>query len=1781
MDESLEATIDGKKVTVIDGEKEFEISAGRKQLVIRQKGSDTEFITDRFRIWRNDKTRCEVKLIAGKLLVSHDGKQIMSKRLSGNIEAPAYLESTDGDALESLPTVASTPAEQRRAQTTASLQWILENFPERRQSIAEAYLKAGDEENAKRVLATVPRITPKAKGALELAKLLESRDKFEEAADSYLEAYRAQPNVLSSAHLPTIKRGKRVREFVNVFTEANLRKLGYIDPSAEIARALLQDEATREYGDEFLRRVWAARPGKHSDLLANGPDSIWRDLPDPAYFLRLKVIPRDISSEGAGWDRFTLESHRDRDGTGSGVPVILKPLLTDTDAVREVAREVESKLEQHPQWIAGVAVLGFLEAELGHDQRATELWETVLAETDSPFPGQSAWMFGLSMQGKSKAIDRLAVRLFERSLAEDREPTLALRVSALQSLALLYAKYDRRQDARRLLYRLADPEDDQVVHCSCSLPPRTNTARCTECHQKERSLFNYTVMSSRLSEIGYPVDALLSLAHIDASFANAYGSDEGWASANTNAPDLESAGRETFQPVRRQVLKAMTPKAVLNALESGVSVGSGLSKMVIAEAATQIDLMVTVRGENGKSTLYSPVIELFELAASSDQDNETVVRINELLSEELRRHPENVEAAIAATVFAFVRNKLAAAEKRLETLNDLIRDTEVQRGDVALWLVARLAIRNDRTRDIGRRLADRALAAAGDRKNALWKEAIDDEWKTLATIESASPSIEALFNAKIAFGQAKRLERRGEVADAANAYLEAFRGDASLLDYESFRTIKKANRVRDFVEIFDADRLLLAPLTGNPLERIAKDLMEDPETRHDGRELLHQMWDARADDQWPLLANPPKDAVFRIGAPLLEIRKQPYKNEKLPATDPDWTRFRANNTYEAKGRNGGLLQKLIPQLKDTVEQKIYLAKTAREVEQRLEQDPKWKAGVAVWAFLEAELGNEHRAIELIESVLTETEQPITCSAAMTFGQALEGRSDQLDRLVIRLYEKSVAEWGERELDYSLNLSPIQNLAGLYAKAGRREEARRLLLRLTVPEGIGAGGSQNTYVTCSWGSVLFDRSDVGPKNPYPKVRTEDQVTEDCMACHRKERNLFSYLSMSEMLTELGYPVDAKLSLARIDASFGNSYSSEASWRRSRTPRLAANNYFGPIREKVDEAITPQAVLGSLKSGAFNDIDLTNPVIAKDATRIDLMLSVRGENGRSTLFSPVVDILELAAKSNGDEAAVAKVGIDQLLAKEFTTHPENVEAGIVATVFAFLQGDFEAARKRSQKLNEHISATEPSPNDIALWLVARLALEWQDTESIGEAFTERALAAAEDSVDSLLGEAIKRERAAIAKIVALRRLRGPKDSAKSQGKSLLETATRGENFATWIAAVEASGLTDALSGPGPYTILVPTDDAFAKLPAPTLEGLFEPENKQTLTRILRYHLIPGRIPSRELSKADAIVTLADEPVYFAFEEGRLSANKAQVIATDMQSSNGLLHVIDEVLVPRSRTLIIQQDDVVEYDVAGNKTWEVELELPHEVWGLPTGERVVEHIPVETGKTKDDFGTLRGLIVYAAGDGPPLKQWSIPSSLLGATLLPDRFLVWTDEFVQRYDRNGSRLWATEFVWKGQKRVPLGVEPLPNGNLRIAFGTSNETFKTRPDTSVEINARGQVTRRIPYDPNINFLQRLPSGNSLVRVTVDRKDRLLEERDATGETIWSYQNDSGILTAQRLPSGDTLIGAIGQAKAIDLDGDLRWTPDKRLFKDSTSGYEAYRYYPVLAPKSRSNRSRK
>jgi uncharacterized surface protein with fasciclin (FAS1) repeats len=134
------------------------------------------------------------------------------------------------------------------------------------------------------------------------------------------------------------------------------------------------------------------------------------------------------------------------------------------------------------------------------------------------------------------------------------------------------------------------------------------------------------------------------------------------------------------------------------------------------------------------------------------------------------------------------------------------------------------------------------------------------------------------------------------------------------------------------------------------------------------------------------------------------------------------------------------------------------------------------------------------------------------------------------------------------------------------------------------------------------------------------------------------------------------------------------------------------------------------------------------------------------------------------------------------------------------------------------------------------------------------------------------------------------------------TLVEVATSNGSFTTLVAAIQAAGLESTLNGPGPYTVFAPTDAAFEALPAGTLDALLLPENKAVLTQILNYHVVSGNVPSSEVTTG-AVPSVEGTDLDVTAEGGTVTVNGAEVTQPDVQASNGVIHVIDTVLIPES--------------------------------------------------------------------------------------------------------------------------------------------------------------------------------------------------------------------------------------------------------------------------------------
>lgn len=138
------------------------------------------------------------------------------------------------------------------------------------------------------------------------------------------------------------------------------------------------------------------------------------------------------------------------------------------------------------------------------------------------------------------------------------------------------------------------------------------------------------------------------------------------------------------------------------------------------------------------------------------------------------------------------------------------------------------------------------------------------------------------------------------------------------------------------------------------------------------------------------------------------------------------------------------------------------------------------------------------------------------------------------------------------------------------------------------------------------------------------------------------------------------------------------------------------------------------------------------------------------------------------------------------------------------------------------------------------------------------------------------------------------------ASAEAGTIVDVAAGNPDFSTLVAAVKAAGLVETLSGTGPFTVFAPTNEAFEALPAGVLDKLLLPENKETLTKVLTYHVVPGKVTSDQVTAGD-VTTVEGSPIAITTDGGVKINGTTTVTAVDVEASNGVIHVIDSVLIP----------------------------------------------------------------------------------------------------------------------------------------------------------------------------------------------------------------------------------------------------------------------------------------
>lgn len=251
-----------------------------------------------------------------------------------------------------------------------------------------------------------------------------------------------------------------------------------------------------------------------------------------------------------------------------------------------------------------------------------------------------------------------------------------------------------------------------------------------------------------------------------------------------------------------------------------------------------------------------------------------------------------------------------------------------------------------------------------------------------------------------------------------------------------------------------------------------------------------------------------------------------------------------------------------------------------------------------------------------------------------------------------------------------------------------------------------------------------------------------------------------------------------------------------------------------------------------------------------------------------------------------------------------------------------------------------------------------------------------------------------------------------AAYHQGAAnIVETARSAGMFNTLLAAAKAAGIAEALTGDGPFTVFAPTDEAFAALPKGTVESLLEPENKAKLAAILKYHVVPGVVTAREVTRLSSATSLNGQRINFASDADGLRIDAANVVKADIECSNGMIHVIDSVILPAG-------DNIAE--VAGSAGMFSTLLTAAQAAGL---------VPALTGETD--------LTVFAPTD----EAFAVlPKGTIEMLLKPENKSMLAG--ILKYHVVAGRVYAADAAKLSEAETLNGqsiVIDLANGELRI----------------------------------------------------------------------------------------------------------------------------------------------
>ena len=575
---------------------------------------------------------------------------------------------------------------------------FMEMSPDLRDRLATGLIERGNSELAGALLAE-GRVDPVAAEALKLGELQAESGKLSAAVDSYLSAFLLEPSLFDRKYIQIFETENRLDELAAVFTPQVLENTQDQFELLHLLDHLIHSDEAESVGVPFLRRLWLAREDLNWQILSIVETDQWKSVPDLIELFRPRIIPPEAVAGERGWAHllYTPGGWMPYTVDGGWYYKLNQLHLIDDHMRQQLRVEAAELLAKSENWQAGRALVAILDADLGNNKTAIQWIDSYLSESESfelkPFQAE---YIGLLLGGHGEALDSHLIRLYEFCLQERRPEHFSgpLRDSSLIRTAKLYAAHDRHADALRLIATLVNRDYVDSEFESSRLGPIV--------HDVER-VYDICAAARTLTEMGFPLDSLELMSRIHFDMRRTAVENRGGILGD-EIDELTMAARNS-----------VSSAAAVEAISRGV-----------------MPLSLSLVGEHPESSqLQSPVLEVLQAVAHSnlqaghraafqaaDPELADAVLMDSHLENLLAEASANVDLFIAATLFAFMRQDIEVATRRIRLLESVLETrTSLSQSDLGLWLVAGYARHHRETAEAGHRLAERARLAADEMGN--------------------------------------------------------------------------------------------------------------------------------------------------------------------------------------------------------------------------------------------------------------------------------------------------------------------------------------------------------------------------------------------------------------------------------------------------------------------------------------------------------------------------------------------------------------------------------------------------------------------------------------------------------------------------------------------------------------------------------------------------------------------------------------------------------------------------------------------------------------------------------------------------------------------------------------------------------------------------------------------------------------------------------------------------------------------------------------------------------